>query len=342
MDVKTDTQKRIVVHTLPNVLLTGSDTSGYCQYDQAVFLKGLPPGGRYIGPFVDSLTGFFDPASYTEGKYTVYYTFTDDNGCSNLDSAEISIKPQPEVLLSQLDPVYCIDHGKVEVNAEPAGGVFGGVFVYGNEFDPGKLSPGGPHMLTYTVEENGCFASDTQEFFIQQFWVDAGKDDTIYLTEAVTFDPDWSTSAGDKNDLEFDWMPFDGLDCPDCIRPIASPYHTTTYTLTVSDPESGCVAADKKIVVVLDNDIYVPNAFTPNGDGVNDAFRVYGEGILTTGMMVFNRWGEKVFESQNTTSGWDGFYQGELQHPGVFVYYIKVTLLNGREIEKKGSVTLLR
>ena len=79
-----------------------------------------------------------------------------------------------------------------------------------------------------------------------------------------------------------------------------------------------------------------------NYDNVNNRFEVYGEGIEYVTMQVYNRIGEKIFESSNQQVGWDGTYKGELQNPGVYTYYVSVEYLDGKVIDRKGSVTLIR
>lgn len=88
--------------------------------------------------------------------------------------------------------------------------------------------------------------------------------------------------------------------------------------------------------------VFIPNTFTPNGDGNNDLFLIYGQDIKTVDLKIFNRWGELVFESNNQFVGWDGTYKGVLQNPAVFTYYATITFLNDKKAERKGSVTLLR
>ncbi|HXH19259.1 MAG TPA: gliding motility-associated C-terminal domain-containing protein, partial [Chitinophagales bacterium] len=155
----------------------------------------------------------------------------------------------------------------------------------------------------------------------------------------------------------FQWNPSNTLSCDNCWNPIATPVRDQTYSVTVTD-SSACSqdSADVEIRVRLfepDNpddcfhSIYVPNAFTPNGDGVNDIFYVYGNGIDSLYFIVANRWGEVMFESHDVNAGWDGYYRGELQMPGVYVYYIKVLFCDGTRLKyshpyRKGSVTLIR
>jgi gliding motility-associated-like protein len=86
----------------------------------------------------------------------------------------------------------------------------------------------------------------------------------------------------------------------------------------------------------------VPNAFTPNGDGRNDVLLVYGNVIQALHLQVFNQWGEKVFESYDKNTGWNGTCKGKQQPSGVYVYTVHVTTTAGQVIDKKGSLTLVR
>jgi gliding motility-associated-like protein len=88
--------------------------------------------------------------------------------------------------------------------------------------------------------------------------------------------------------------------------------------------------------------IFVPNAFSPNGDGINDVLYVrsiYAEEVY---FVVFNRWGEKVFETNDITIGWNGIYKGRDADPGVFDYYLEVKCFNQVYFKKKGNITLIR
>jgi gliding motility-associated-like protein len=95
--------------------------------------------------------------------------------------------------------------------------------------------------------------------------------------------------------------------------------------------------------------VYVPNAFTPNGDGINDVFTVYGSVDVrkVNRLMVFDRWGELLYEAtdfpaNDLTNGWDGTFKTKKMNAGVYVYYTEVELLNGEKVIRKGDLTLLR
>lgn len=112
-----------------------------------------------------------------------------------------------------------------------------------------------------------------------------------------------------------------------------------TYTLDGLCPS---VSLPFKITVIQKDDLYTPNAFTPNGDGNNDEFRIYGSLIDKIELNIFNQWGELVFTSTQLTSGWLGDYKGEKQPAGVYVFTAKIKMLDGKELIRKGAINLIR
>jgi len=92
----------------------------------------------------------------------------------------------------------------------------------------------------------------------------------------------------------------------------------------------------------LSTEIFIPNTFTPNGDGKNDVFYVYSNGIKSMRIIVFNQWGQKLFESNNQSLGWDGKYQGKIQPNGVYAYALQATLTDGSIVNRSGSISIVR
>jgi len=117
----------------------------------------------------------------------------------------------------------------------------------------------------------------------------------------------------------------------------------TTIHYTVSNT-CGSTTKNHAVTVLAPSydDVFIPNVFTPNGDGLNDVLKVYGTVIATVEMRVFNQWGELIFESQDVAKSWDGTYKGKKQPSGVYFYVAKVKLQNGIELLKKGSINLIR
>lgn len=116
-------------------------------------------------------------------------------------------------------------------------------------------------------------------------------------------------------------------------------------TITVTPTMNGCTGNPVSYVInvmPLDKDFFVPNVFSPNGDGKNDVFVVYGNYIQKLQMRVFNQWGEQVIMISNPKQGWDGRFKGKAQPVGVYVYVLEAEMTDGRKVTAKGNVTLLR
>jgi gliding motility-associated-like protein len=200
----------------------------------------------------------------------------------------------------------------------------------------------GTYSVTVT-DAHGCTATDV--FHIGNdsvFSIDATPDMvTIDLGETVNLNVQpIGSSFGSVL-----WTPSYALNCSDCISTISSPVESVTYHVTGTDV-NGCIAHDTvRINVIPKYVVFVPNVFTPNGDGANDYFEVFGnkEAWKQFNVEVFNRLGEKVYESNDMNFRWDGTFKGVLQNPAVYVYLVKVVYIdNYSEKLFKGSVTLLR
>jgi gliding motility-associated-like protein len=175
--------------------------------------------------------------------------------------------------------------------------------------------------------------------------------DTVFIGDSITL-----TAVSDPANLNYSWSPADSVSCDTCASTVVWPLYTRTYTVVATDA-NGCSATAVTLVTVgsdpLDPDVdclsnyYIPNAFTPNGDGVNDIFFIYGRGIEEMHMRIYNRWGEMVFESFSQNNGWDGTYRGQVLNPDVYVYELRIVFCDGKRFGsndpyRKGSVTLLR
>ena len=118
-----------------------------------------------------------------------------------------------------------------------------------------------------------------------------------------------------------------------------------TATITVTPTTNGCVGATQRYVITvrpLNKDVFVPNVFSPNGDGKNDQLLVYGNYINKVEMYIYNQWGQLVTMINSRTQGWDGTHKGKPQPVGVYVYALKAVLSDGRTVTLKGSITLIR
>ena len=172
----------------------------------------------------------------------------------------------------------------------------------------------------------------------KKFTVDAGPDQELYAFQATTLNPLVTTT----NVKSYAWTPTTFLDFPDVKTPTAKPAEAVVYFLTVTD-NLGCVISDSLRLTIKQAELLIPTAFSPNKDGVNDVFRVTNDNVSQITFQVFNRWGEKVFESTDQKEGWDGTYRDEPQELGVYVWKAEYKLSGAPTVKfASGNVTLVR
>jgi gliding motility-associated-like protein len=200
---------------------------------------------------------------------------------------------------------------------------------------------------TYAVyiRENQCF-TDTQKVTVvvnPQPTVNAGPDQVMFAGGSTQLFPTVTDAT------IFQWTPGTDLNCTDCKNPVVTPTHSETYVITVSNIY-GCTASDSlRIVVKCDNSqIFLPNTFTPNGDGQNDRFYPHGKGITTVQRLrIYDRWGEVIYDMQNVpvndaTYGWDGTFRGQPLKPDTYIYVMDATCVTGEPLQVKGDISLIR
>jgi gliding motility-associated-like protein len=157
---------------------------------------------------------------------------------------------------------------------------------------------------------------------------------------AMFFGNSYQLTAG--GGFRYAWSPSTGLDVTNISSPLATPTATTTYTCTISD-SSGCSTTRQVTVTILHNDDYfVPNSFSPNGDGRNDYLFIRGNNFLKVRFSVFDRWGELLFETEDPMTGWDGTYKGKMLNPGVYTWVASIIYESNSPLTTSGTVTLLR
>jgi gliding motility-associated-like protein len=263
-------------------------------------------------------------------------TITDANNCVAVYTDTITEPGAFVVEISHI-PACGLNSGTAAVS------VSGGTAPYSYSWSPGGATgpvlqgaTAGEYVLTFS-DANTCTGADTvqiQTLPVPQ--IDAGPDEEINIGESVELLVSGSSGA-------YYWEPGASLSCTDCPNPLASPLQTTTYTVSITAP-NGCTNTDTVMVLVnvICGEVFVPNAFSPNGDGENDALCVYGNCFKTLRTMIFDRWGEKVFDSESTKPCWDGTFRDQPMNSAVFGYYIEGTLFTGEEIKRKGEINLIR
>ncbi len=275
-------------------------------------------------------------------------TGTDSNGCVATDTVLIKIK-QPFVM--KVDPGDTICAGQtVRLGAFGAERYIWSPpsFLNGTTI-PNPVSKPDSTVLYRIIgyDTLGCFY-DTGYVKIKVYPIPKVNiiEDRIQLVVGNSVQLN-STSSADVN--RWRWTPPLFLSCTDCQSPIASPRQEMTYTLRVYNA-GNCMAEDKVSIFLIcsNNNVFVPNTFSPNADGANDVFYPRGKGLFgVKSMRIFDRWGELLYEKTNfqpndVTAGWDGTYKGKLLTPDVYVYTMDVICDNNVIFNLKGNVTLLR
>jgi gliding motility-associated-like protein len=223
-------------------------------------------------------------------------------------------------------------------------------WTIGNE----TLTGVGPQNVTFntngmvnvvlSVTENGCTDTISHAIMVSSVGVSlVAANTSVLLGEATTLTAT-ATSVPPSN-ITYTWSP-SGLSCVDavCSGVLVTPAQNTLYSVTATN-EYGCVASDEVTVsVVVRNAIIIPNAFSPNEDGTNDIFLPF----ITSGtpktfaLFVYDRWGNRVYETTDIANGWDGTYKGFNCEVGVYVYYVAVTYMDNTDEIIKGNVTLVK
>jgi gliding motility-associated-like protein len=299
--------------------------------EQAITMDGAPaPEKEYrfsYAPFI----------SAGVQKFTIRMVAYSGESCMDQQEQEISIQQSPELVFDALEPLCQGAPAFTLVSARELTGVLGqGVYSGPGVDGQGRFNPAlpGEHLITYRfTTQGGCVASAQQSI---QVWplpqIQAGPDKTVVAGGSVTLA---ATASGEG--LQFRWSPAIGLSDAAALQPIASPEVDLLYTLTATTSQ-GCTASDEVAVSVI-SELYIPNAFTPNGDGINDTWQVpYLESMPDAEVRVYNRYGQEVYVAQGAARAWDGRVGGKDQPTGAFVYMLK---LKGGKI-LRGTLMLVR
>lgn len=322
--------------------LNATITQPLCYGDSNGYISLNPSGGvsplSYVWSTGDTTQTLQNLAI---GMYSV--TVYDANGCQQSDDMMVS---QPTMLgyVSELGPVNC----DVACNGFVYGTTTGGTPPYNYIWSNGYTSEDltglceGNYQLTITDSHNCSYQNEynIEVDYIYDSISAWSDDDTIYQGQSTII------HATSVNGVNYSWTPAGSLLNSYIANTVASPTETTTYTVTLDDGY-GCFYTDTVRIVVLevycyDPYIFVPNSFTPNGDGNNDVFYIRSRYIENLYFVVFDRWGEKVFETTDPLTGWDGTFRGQLLEPAVFDYYLEIDCFNQVQFIKKGNITLLR
>ena len=316
---------------------------------------GVPPYNSYATK--DNVSfNFADTTGLIIGLDTGVYTVgvSDNHGCTK--SIKVNVPNAiPDAFVATTDSTLCYGPGYNDGGAHVITTTNGnGPYQY--SIDGGPLQQNGDFFnlsagihLVVSLSANQCIDTIPVEVF-EPLPIEAN-----IVPDTVTLPLGGSQMVQvyylNTTNPSYSWDPSIGLSCFDCGNPVVNSYAPGVYTVTLSEgkkvingvPTATCYGSASLYVEVLKHQpVFIPNSFSPNGDGNNDVFTVYGAGIKYIDMKIFNRWGELVYQTNNMLAGWDGTYKGVLQLPGVFVYEATITFLNDKQVQQNGSVTLIR
>ena len=269
------------------------------------------------------------------------------HGCSNMDTITIDVK-QHFVMRNNPGDTLC-KGGSVRLFAS-------GAYAYTWWPSTGLNSTTSPTPLAtpanstiYRVigtDDRGCF-QDTGYVNVRVFpipTVNAGLDQTINVGQSIELKP---VISGDVSNVI--WIPTNSIVSSNYPAVLVKPNVTTEYTVEARNP-GGCKSKDKVTVFVVCNgaNVFIPNTFSPNGDGVNDIFYPRGTGLFSIkSFRIFNRWGQLVYEKggfmpNDASAGWNGSFNGQRLNPDVYVYMVDIVCDNSNVLTFKGDVALIQ
>lgn len=340
----------ITVHPLPTVTTSLSDTI-MCDGDtiQLTAFGGVQyewAPANLVNPLISQTTNAFPlvPTTFTVGV-------TDINGC--YDTGEIFVDIHPDILPNPTGLNFICPEDTTVLEA--FNGEFGYVWEPANEIIGSNtnnsivVSPDVTQPYSVTIiDVNTC--SYTQEFLLNVYpraeanislsIISQLGERRIFQNGIVKGETHQFTATGG---ISYEWSPSFGLSDTTIFNPFVSPDTTTLYSLFIVN-ENGCEAITEfELLVINKTFIYVPTAFSPNGDGEHDFFRVYQRNEFDFGSLrIFNRWGNLVFEGQSIEDTWNGTVNGETCPVGVYPYVITGTDWKGEPFLKAGNITIIR
>ncbi|HVY76471.1 MAG TPA: gliding motility-associated C-terminal domain-containing protein [Puia sp.] len=331
----------VIVYPLP-VLQIGQDTSICSGSSAQLHVSGASLYQWTPALYLDNASApnpIATPPSAT--KFSV--TGTDANNCQSQASVQVSILPPVTFNTPPPDANVCVGSAVQLKGANDAKYIYQWTpSDYLN--DPGSVNPiaSPPQSMQYSLQITSPVCGETASFPVS---VQVNDLPVVRASRSNDLDCITGVSQLSASGAEsYAWTPTTGLDNPFSANPEAAIDSTTTFEVTGTDL-NGCSGSDRVTVVVTAKGkamMVLPNAFTPNGDGRNDCFGIRKWGNVTIEQFtIYNRWGQKVFDTQNPQDCWDGTFHGEKQDSGQYVYVIKATSFCG-PIMRKGTLLLIR
>ncbi|MGZ4053909.1 MAG: DUF7948 domain-containing protein [Bacteroidia bacterium] len=300
--------------------------------------------------FGDGATSTLENPTHTfpsVGSYNVNLISTTVNGCKDTavvlfdNASAVTINPNTTICVGESAPLQAT--GGISYNWSPAAGLSNST-ISNPIATPGSTTTYSVTIAAVNAQGDTCtqiLSTTVNVFNPGSFPLSAtANKDSLFPGESTVIHAITDTT------LTIVWSPATGVSNPNSFNPTVTPDVTTTYTVTITNA-SGCTTSATITIYVKSmkcnlDDVFVPNTFTPNGDGQNDILYVRSNSLVELYFAVYNRWGQLVFETRDINKGWDGVYKEMKCDPAVFAWYLTAKCYNGGEIKKQGNTTLIR
>jgi gliding motility-associated-like protein len=340
--------KNVAVRNLP-VVNAGADVT-ICR-NQSVTLQATG-AGLYNWGMYTTLSCVTCASPVAHPLTDVVYTVTGSNafGCTATDSILVKVQQPLKLNVIKADTLCLGNTSKIKASGTDTYTWFPTLYIDNPAAAEVNIRPAKDTLMTYRLiggDNNNCF-KDTAIVRVKAYPMPKMeiKQDEIMLNAGSTVQ---LQTINSKDVTKWKWSPSKWIDNNSIASPTATGRESIVYTCVAAN-EGNCIARDEvKITVICNNNnVFVPNTFTPNNDGNNDLFYPRGKGVFSIkSLRVFNRWGEIVFERINfqandATAGWDGTFKGNKLPTDVYVYAMEIQCDNSTIVPTKGNVTLLR
>jgi gliding motility-associated-like protein len=266
---------------------------------------------------------------------TTFYTIqgTDSHGCMGVTTATVTVDSLPIISISNTPAITC--------SGQPAVLMASGANTY--TWSTGTVGVINTVSSTanteYTVtgtDTNGCSNTATQILLVNPsptVAINSGLTSyTLNLGQSITLNASGA--------LTYSWTS-GNVSCDSCASNTESPVASTQYCVRGTDVNGCRDSVCLQVVIEEVCDVFIPDAFSPNGDGHNDVFKVYGHCITELTLQIFDRWGNQVYSGSDPSAAWDGTYGGSLMNTGTYIYQVQYTS-NGEKAKTKGNFSLMR
>ncbi|MFT4153737.1 T9SS type B sorting domain-containing protein [Parafilimonas sp.] len=339
-----EAEDSVTVNVIDKVLLELPADTAICKTD-SIQITPSTNALYFLWQPADGLSSDTTKAPMAAPLSSTQYTLTASVGkCTATDAMNVTVAPYPTADAGS-DVSICYGN-TTQLNASIEGSVFSWAPV-SSLINPESLSPiAGPQSTTTYVlsvtDTIGCpkpVSDSVVVTVIPKVIADAGNDTVIVRQQPLQLN-----ATGGTN---YEWSPSSNLSNPFIANPVATftdGPDTVTYSVKVSTPE-GCYSYDSIKIYIFETgpEVFIPTAFTPNGDGVNDVYKITVAGMKQFSYLrIYNRWGQLLFNTGTPNKGWDGTYNGNKQPSGTYVYVVAATDYNNKPYFKKGTFVLIR